>query len=172
MSIIKFWKDNIEGFLNEYFASSNKVPPAPPSPSLEEVQAAEKQRIDALPVSCLVLGLIASIQEEPENWSISFSFGKSVSNIKNGMYISHEYDSYFRYQDTVDALPINTNTDYKFNQREQLLLKKVIDKFEENRNNQFQKEANENVAKMKKYFEDLGCPIESKVVVKKKSKKK
>jgi hypothetical protein len=148
--------------IEEFFLFWQPIPtrqiPNVPEPLSVELTSAQ---IEAMPVSCLVLGLVKSIEENPIEWA---AYGRTFYN--HSQLCSIYFDS---------LLPTYFSSSYRFNKKEQLLLKVVIDKFVENQRLQMAKKLADEAAKQNKYFEELGYPVEKikvEQIIKAKPKKK
>lgn len=170
-NIIKFWKDNISAFLDEYFVSKNKATKIPDIPNPPTPPELTKEQIEAMPVSCLVLGLIKSIKENPEEWVMEYhSYWRTFANQNKIYRIAFEDNPERHALDTL--LPVGNNLENSWNKREQFLLKEAIDNFLKIQYEKFVNEQKERIVKQNKYFEDLGCPVKVTGAKKSKYKKK
>jgi hypothetical protein len=145
-------------FLDEYFCSDNKMPeiPNPPAPTPELTEKQKQAEIEALPVSCFVLGIYKSIEENFEEWCYCYHNDKSFSY----------YNSYYNFFNKKNDLiiyfdkdgPYTTSSNYSFNEKEQLIIKNIINKMDKIKWEKLEKIRSEENTKKNKYFEELGCP--------------
>lgn len=130
-----------------------------------------QKKIDELPVSCLVLGLIKSIKKDHKDWHMKVdSYGRLFCNdIKS----NSSYSINFEYNSKIPldkCLPEYFSSDYKFNKKESLLLREAIDNHQKKIIEEERKKLEKQNKNYTKYFEDLGCPV-NKVNNKSKNKK-
>jgi hypothetical protein len=110
--------------------------------------------VDSLPVSCLVLGIVKSMETEWDRWH-------AISDMESGPY-SKGYRINARYMHISTLLnvrchedvPYDTDTEHVFNAKESRMIAKIVGEHRQRYRDEFARREREKG----KYFENLGCP--------------